>query len=158
MCEHQLIANLLYRYGYLVDAGDFTGIGALLSEAVVTADGTDRHLTGAEAIARHYERTTRRYPDTGTPKTKHVFSNLLIEIDGQRGLATSQANYMVLQQTDELPLQPIITGRYHHRYERRGEVWRITLHKFFVDQVGDLSQHLLFDLAEAQSGSFSSSN
>ena len=41
--------------------------------------------SSADAIARHYESTTRRYEDTGTPKTKHVFTNLQIEIDEAGG-------------------------------------------------------------------------
>jgi ketosteroid isomerase-like protein len=150
MSDPQEIANLLYRYGYLIDGGDFAGIGALFGDAVLTADGTDLRVSGADAIQRYYESTTRRYEDSGTPKTKHVFTNLLIEVDDARDTAESQANYLVLQATDKLSLQPIITGRYKHSYEKRGGRWRFTLVKFFVDQVGDLSQHLLFDLAKVQ--------
>ena len=150
MCDYHEIANLVYEYGYRVDAGDFEGVGQLLTDARLIADGTPMDVSGADAIARHYESTTRRYEDTGTPKTKHVFTNLQIEIDEAGGTARGRAHYLVLQQTDVLPLQPIITGRYEHRFERRGGSWRITRKKFFVDQVGDLSHHLLFDLASSQ--------
>ena len=148
--DEQAIANLLYRYGFLLDAGDFDGVGRHLGDARLCADGAELDITGAEAIARHYEATTRRYPDTGTPKTKHTFSNLLIEIGPTGRTATSHANYVVFQQTEKLPLQPIIAGRYDHRYEKRGSDWRIVYKKFYVDLVGDLSHHLLFDLADAQ--------
>lgn len=150
MCDYHEIANLVYEYGYRVDAGDFEGVGQLLADARLIADGTPMDVSGADAIARHYESTTRRYEDTGTPKTKHVFTNLQIEIDEAGGTARGRAHYLVLQQTDVLPLQPIITGRYEHCFERRGGSWRITRKKFFVDQVGDLSHHLLFDLASSQ--------
>ena len=149
MCDYHEIANLLYEYGYRIDAGDFEGIGQLLADARLISDGAPMDVRGADAIARHYARTTRRYED-GTPRTKHVFSNLQIEIDESRGVARGKANYVVFQQTDALPLQPIITGHYQHRFEKRGGSWRITEKKFFVDQLGDLSHHLLFDLDTAQ--------
>jgi len=145
MCDFHEIANVLYEYGYRIDAGDFAGVGELLSDACLRADGTSLEVRGAEAIARHYAATTRLYEDTGTPKTKHVFSNLQLEIDEPAGTAKGRAHYVVFQQTEALPLQPIITGHYEHQFEKRGETWRIVEKKFFVDQPGDLSHHLLFD-------------
>ena len=152
MCDHHEIANLIYEYGYRIDAGDFDGVGRLLADARLTADGLEMDVRGADAIAAHYASTTRIYEDTGTPKTKHVFTNMQIRIDEPSGTARARTHYFVFQQTDALPLQPIITGHYEHRFEKRGQGWRITEKKFFVDQVGDLSHHLLFDLADAQAG------
>ena len=91
--------------------------------------------------------------DTGTPKTKHIFTNMKLEIDDAHGIASGKTNYIVLQQTDELALQPIIAGHYEHRFEKRGRNWRITEKRFFVDQVGDLSHHLLIDLDATQTSS-----
>ena len=102
--DEQAIRNLLYRYGYLIDAGDFQGIGELFQDAVLTSDTGGMEVSGADAIAKHYASTTRIYPDTGTPKTKHVFTNMWIEGDDTQGVATSKTNYIVFQQTDELPL------------------------------------------------------
>lgn len=152
MCDHHEIANIVYEYGWRIDAGDFAGIGQLFSDARLTVDGQDLEVRGAEAIEAYYTGSTRLYEDTGTPKTKHVFTNMQIEIDEPSGTARGRCHYLVLQQTDVLPLQPIITGHYEHRFERRGGRWRLTEKKFFVDQVGDLSQHLLFDLATVQGG------
>ena len=148
--DTQEIANLVYEYGYRIDAGDFAGIGSLLADARLTSDDGLMNVSGADAIAAHYASTTRLYEDTGTPKTKHVFTNMQIEVDPGGTTARGKANYLVYQQTDVLPLQLIITGHYEHRFEKRGDGWRIVEKKFFVDQVGDLSQHLLFDLAAAQ--------
>lgn len=140
------ITNLLYGYGELVDAGDFEGIGRLLAHAQVS-DGSGRlEIRGAEAVRRLYEATTRRYPDTGTPKTKHVITNPILEIDEAEGRATCRSHYTVFQQTERLPLQPIITGRYHHVFERVDGAWRISEHRFFVDLVGAVGEHLLVEL------------
>lgn len=143
---HAAIANILYRYAELIDAGDFDGIGQLFQHAVLESEGTAMRTQGAAAIARQYHETTRCYPDTGTPKTKHVITNVWTEVDEAAGSARSRAYYTVFQATETLPLQPVITGHYHSEYRCVGGEWRIVRHVFFVDQVGDLSQHLLMDL------------
>ncbi len=142
------ITNLLYTYGGLVDAGDFAGIGELLGRALVTDASGRLEVRGAEAVCRLYENTTRLYPDTGTPKTKHVITNPVLEIDEAAGRATCTSHYVVLQRTEVLPLQPIIAGRYHHEFERVDGTWRIAHHRFFVDLVGDVSQHLLVGIED----------
>jgi hypothetical protein len=140
------ITNLLYLYAERVDAGDFEGVGELFADAVLTAEGTDLEVRGAEATTRHYESTTRRYPQTGTPLSKHVVTNPILEIDEDAGRAEARSCYTVYQCTDRLPLQVIVTGRYHDTFERVEGRWRFASRCFHVDQVGDLSQHLLFDL------------
>jgi hypothetical protein len=94
-----------------------------------------------------YASGTRRYDDTGTPKTKHVTTNLIIEADAAVGTATCRSYFTVLQAVrGALPLQPIIAGRYHDRFVRTGDDgWRFDARHMIVDLVGDLSQHLLLD-------------
>jgi 3-phenylpropionate/cinnamic acid dioxygenase small subunit len=146
------IANLIYRYGELVDAGDFAGVGRLLAHARLGDQTGQLDVRGADAIEQLYLRTTRRHPDTGTPKTKHLITNLIVELDAGSARAACRSHYTVLQQTEALPLQPIITGRYQHRLERVAGAWRIVEHVFFVDLVGDLRHHLLVDLDAARRG------
>ncbi|MBV8930111.1 MAG: nuclear transport factor 2 family protein, partial [Mycobacteriaceae bacterium] len=80
------------------------------------------------------------HPD-GTPRTKHVVTNPIIEID--ENTATCRSYYTVLQQTDTLPLQVIVSGRYHDRFERVEGRWRFCYRDYsLMDLIGDLSQHL----------------
>jgi 3-phenylpropionate/cinnamic acid dioxygenase small subunit len=139
------ITNLLFTYGGLVDAGDFAGIGRLLEHALVTDASGRLEIRGAEAVQKLYEQTTRRYED-GTPRTKHVITNPIVEVDEEQGVASCRSQYVVYQRTDALPLQPIVAGHYEHAFARVDGAWRITGHRFFVDQVGDVSQHLLVKL------------
>ncbi len=145
MHDETAIANLVFRYAELIDRGDYDGIGALFADAVIGADGSTVEWRGAEAIAAMYVNGTRRYED-GTPRSKHVTTNLIIEVDDERAHATCRSYYTVLQQTDELPLQPIVAGRYHDEFARVDDQWRFARRTMFVDLVGDLSQHLLFEL------------
>ena len=139
------IANLLFTYASLVDAGDFDAVGRLFAHGRLT-DGGALDVRGAEAVAALYRRTTRIHPDTRTPKTQHLVTNLMTEVDEDAGTATCRARYTVLQQTATLPLQPIIAGRYEDRFERTDGAWRFVEKRFFVDLVGDVSQHLLIEL------------
>jgi hypothetical protein len=49
----------------------------------------------------------------------------------------------VLQSTDEMPLQVIITGHYRDTFHRVDGQWWFESRTMYVDQAGDLSQHLL---------------
>lgn len=140
------IENLLYLYAEAIDAGDYEGIGALFAHGVIAdADGQPM-AEGAEAVTRLYGATTRKYPD-GTPRSHHVITNPIIEIDEEAGTATGRTRYTVFQATDALPLQPIVTGGYHDRFERVDGRWRFAERRMILGLLGDLSQHLLIDVA-----------
>ena len=97
---------------------------------------------GVEGALQMYENWTRRYEDNGTPHTKHVTTNLLIEVDEAASTATCRSYFTVLQQTPILALQPIIAGRYHDRFEQVDGAWRFSHRHIISDLFGDLSQHL----------------
>ena len=146
------IANLLFTYGSLIDSGDFEGIGRIFAHARLADEHGQLDVQGAENVTALYHRTTRLYPDTGTPKTKHLMTNLIIEVDEEHDSATCRSYFTVLQATETLPLQPIIAGRYEDRFERVDGRWRFAEKKFFTDLAGDLRQHLLIGLEQAHKG------
>jgi hypothetical protein len=136
------IRDLLFAYSWHMDRGEFDALGALFAHASV-GDGTAPHsptLTGADAIAALYRDRCILYPD-GTPRTKHVCTNAIIELDDSGRRATSRSYFLVEQQLDDFPLQPIVGGRYHDHFEQVGGRWRFTQRRFFVDLVGDVSRH-----------------
>ncbi len=139
------IRNLLGRYCERIDAGDFEGVGALFAAgALVDLDGNIL-AQGAADVARFYAETTRRHAD-GTPRTKHLVVDTVIEPPHDDGTVTARSSYVVLQETVGLPLQPIIAGRYVDRFAPGGdEGWHFTQRCFGVDLVGDLSVHLAID-------------
>src|SRR5829696_3698032 len=104
-------------------------------------DGTEV-ARGREAVLALYEGTTRRYED-GTPRTKHVVTNVVVDVDSPEPDAASARSYFtVLQAVDGVPLQPIVAGRYHDQFARIEHVWRFTERVMHVDLVGDVSRHL----------------
>ena len=137
------ISNLILRYAELMDLGDFAGVGRLFSHAAITTDLSDEVRVGAALAQEQFETWTRRYPDNGTPHTKHLTTNLIIEVDPGATTAKARSYYTVFQQTDELPLQPIIAGRYHDEFAVIDGVWSFTKRHYINELFGDLSKHLL---------------
>jgi 3-phenylpropionate/cinnamic acid dioxygenase small subunit len=80
--------------------------------------------------------------DDGTPRTRHVTTNVAIEADEEAGTAVSRAYSTVLQALPGLALQPIVSGRYRDRFERCDGQWRFAERRVLVDLVGDVSRHL----------------
>lgn len=135
---------LIMTYAERVDLGDFAGVADLFAHATYRAAAGDQVTSqeGSAAVQATFDGMVRRYPD-GTPRTKHVTTNLMVEVDGD--VATSRCYFTVFQQTDALPLQPIIAGRYHDRFERVDGTWRFADRLIYSDLIGDLSQHLKID-------------
>jgi len=139
------IADLVYRYAELIDSGDFDGMGQLLGRAAFGGANTPT-MPGAN-VAGLFAMTTRLFPDhggPGTPKTRHLVLNLIVEV-ADDATAAARSTFCVVQATDLIPLQPIIAGRYHDRFARDDGGWYFTERIIDVEMVGDVSDHLLID-------------
>jgi ketosteroid isomerase-like protein len=139
--SRQAIERLILTYAERIDRGDFAGVGELFADGVISGPDGDALARGRAEVESLYERTTRRYED-GTPRTKHVTSNLRVDVDEAAGTARSASYFTVLQGLPDFPLQAIVAGRYEDRFERAGEGWRFAERRMFVDLVGDVSRHL----------------
>ncbi|HVB91074.1 MAG TPA: nuclear transport factor 2 family protein [Acidimicrobiales bacterium] len=143
---HQAITRLIYLYAERIDAGDFDGVGEVFQHATLTFEGFGDAITGREAIAALYGRTTRRYKD-GTPRTKHLMTNVIVEVAEDGLSAASRSYFTVLQAVPgALDLQPVIAGRYRHSYDCVDGEWRVVAMHIMIDLMGDLAHHMLFDL------------
>ncbi|GAA4482746.1 nuclear transport factor 2 family protein [Rhodococcus olei] len=145
--SHCAIANLIGVYAERIDTGDFAGVAELFAHARITSEGTDQVYAGADEVRGMYEAWTRRYDDNGTPHTKHVTTNLVIDADDDAGTGSCRSYVTVFQATDALRLQPIFAGRYHDRFERTEGIWRFAHRHMITDHVGDLSHHLMQPIA-----------
>jgi len=151
MLAETQITNLLYRYAECIDAGDLAGAAALFEHARIRIGGPDaeRDTIDAARLLGIWKSLIVLHPD-GTPRTKHVTTNPIIEIDEDAGTASCRSYYTVLQQTDESALQTIVTGRYHDRFERVDGRWRFSYRDLtLIDMVGDVSRHLTYPITSA---------
>jgi 3-phenylpropionate/cinnamic acid dioxygenase small subunit len=147
--SYHAITSLMYRYTEYIDAADFDAIGALFADAIMTNEGVAGEIAGGDAIKQLYT-STNRVHDDGTLRTRHLTANVVVDIDEVAGTATARSSFVVFQQTPTLPLQPIVTGRYRDRFGRAAGVWRFAQRHIVVDHVGDVREHLAFDLAGFQ--------
>lgn len=140
------IENLLYTYAERIDAGDLDGVAALFEHGRIAGmenGPPETVFEGTTRVRQMYDMATRLYDD-GTPKTKHLTSNVQIYVDENAGTARGSAYYCVTQATPDLPLQVIVTGHYRDTFHRIDGVWWFDTRTMYVDQVGDTSHHLKF--------------
>ena len=79
----------------------------------------------------------------GRPCTLHVVTNLRVDIDDEAGAVRSRSYVTVLQALPELPLQAILTGRYHDDFALGPDpgAWRWAACRMQIDHLGDTTHH-----------------
>jgi ketosteroid isomerase-like protein len=145
-CDENAVAKLMYIYAERIDAGDFEGLADLFADAVITFEGIpERVAHGRDEALAMYEQFTRRFPDNGTPHTRHAMTNVIVDVDDDGRRATSRSSFTVFQRTDSFALQPVIVGRYRDELVKKDGQWRFAHRHMFSDHIGDLSEHMLVD-------------
>jgi len=140
MNDVQAIKNLVYSYAELLDTGDIEGLARLFTGATLRTSGTSDEYQGAAAVQRLIEDAVHLYD--GIPGTKHLITNVIVAVADDRRSATARSYYTALQGRPELPLQPILAGRWHDWFEREAERWRFADRLIYTDLVGDLRFHI----------------
>jgi len=142
------IYNLLHKYPQCADKGDFAGVGEFYAATKMgLLGGEQTKHAGAEGVTEWYGRTVRRFPGRGTPRTRHVISNVVITDDGPN-CARSESYVTVFQQTETLTLRAIVSGTYFDRFEKVDGRWRLAERVEDMELLGELSEHLLGDSGE----------
>lgn len=134
--DHRQIEYLLYEYARRVDAGDFVGVGKLFTNA--TFGTGEARLTGAELT--DVLRSSVIIYDDGTPRTRHVTTNIAIEVDGDSAMST--AYFTVLQNLSEGTVGVVVAGEYDDTFERGADGWEFASRIVRSTLVGDISGHL----------------
>lgn len=139
------IANLLYLYAERMDAGDLDGAADLFRHArvhVADRDDTVDH----RALRQIWSAWVRIHP-CGTPRTKHIITNPIIDFGADGRTASCRSCYTVLQAAEDFPLQIIAAGRYHDRFERTAGEWHFVYRDYrLLDLTGNMHAHLLLPL------------
>lgn len=131
------ITRLIYTYCHRLDGADLAGAAALFENArwqlspEVICHGSAEHLDALQVIRVYGDRLG----------TRHVVSNLLIDVadDGQSATSVSYVNS--IQVTPEFPIQLIFQGRYLDSFAFDNGSWRFTDRVVDADGVGNMSAH-----------------
>lgn len=134
------IENLLYIYAERMDAGDFSGVAVLFDGATYGPAGGPM-LSGCAELETVLRSMVQLHD--GSPATKHITTNAIVEIDDDGRRATARSYFTVLQGLADFPLQVIVAGRYHDRFVRDESGWRFAERVVWMDLNGDLSRHLV---------------
>jgi 3-phenylpropionate/cinnamic acid dioxygenase small subunit len=142
------IRDLMFRYCEMIDAGDVDGLVELFAHATLGGFEGTREWSGRDEIRAMYGGAGRRERTAGTRRTKHITTNVLIEVDDAAGTASARSYWVLL--TSESPNTPInisLAGSYHDRFERVDEGWRFAERRYLVDLQGSDSAQLLGERA-----------
>jgi ketosteroid isomerase-like protein len=134
------ITALIHEYAARLDAGDLDGVAALFAHATIGSTRHDRRLVGAEQARTMYDDVILY--DDGTPRTLHQLTNLTVHVDLDGARASARSYFTVLQAADDFPLQAILAGEYHDRFEVAADHWRFSERVFDPRLFGDLSRHM----------------
>ena len=144
------ITNLIYGYAEALDRGDLEAVGACFEHCTIRVDGLPNMARGTAEVLEFFKPVifykgnavaAQGDPDS-VPATRHLTTNLIIHVGDDLRTATAKSYFTVIQGRPDFPLQPVIAGRYHDRFECVDRRWRFSERLEFIDLVGDLSRHL----------------
>ncbi len=129
------ITALIHSYGRLLDSGDIEGVVALFEHATWRGDPNGPVLSGSAEIRPVYEQLLAAL---GTLKTKHLLSNVSIEVAEGATTASSHCYWTVLQNTEPgISIDVTLSGQYTDRFEKVDGNWRFTDRLITTDLFGN---------------------
>lgn len=133
------IRDLMMRYARHTDSGEHDAVGELFAHGRFVS--TLGAALGGAGLAAYRRRTMLADEGSGT---RHLTTNVMIDVDEDAGEARARSRYLLLQAGPEQPLRPIGCGRYHDRFERPGGggAWRFAERRSLLDLRGDLGRHV----------------
>lgn len=134
------INHLLNEYCRTLDAGRIGECAALFENAEFSIEGVAR-VRGRQGVMDLFSGIIL-YED-GTPKTKHVLTNVVISVAADRHSAVASSYLTVLQQVDNNPLQPIFSGSYADTFSKETGRWMFESRVVSAPLFGDMSRHLV---------------
>jgi 3-phenylpropionate/cinnamic acid dioxygenase small subunit len=145
------IRNLIHRYSEAVDQGRFEVLDELFAAATVrmaTGAGEPGPAIEGRTVSRTFGAGIILYAD-GTPRTRHLVTNTIIDVDGAAGRATARSCNTTLQQVPGRQIEIIATARYEDTFERAEGRWRFrdriirhsSVDGVHRDFIGDMSRH-----------------
>ena len=144
MTSEDAIRNLMFHYCELMDAGDIERVADMFSRgSIIGADGAQL-ATGREETLAMYRGGNRTERTSGGRRSKHVNTNVLVDVDDAAGTAIARSYWVLLVSTSiEEPLRAIMAGSYHDTFAQADGEWHFTERRYLVDLVGNEAGALL---------------
>lgn len=153
MVARHAIEDAIFAYAEAIDSGRIEDLIGLLADcSLILPDGNS--LEGGAAIAARYRdliifydedgRQLPRGATTGTPRTRHVITNLRFRFASDARAAEVTSYLTVYQNLDGVNTL-VAGGRYVDRFELTISGWRTKAKSIFIEQGGDMSRHTYGD-------------
>ena len=132
-----VITTLMTEYCDLIDCGDLAGCAALFAKGSWGIVGD--MAKGAAEVGAQLDNVTLY---DGKPNTRHLISNVSINIEPSGLKATAKSCITVMQHVpDDFALQAIFIGTYHDTFAKDDGNWYFVERAITPDLVGDMSRH-----------------
>jgi hypothetical protein len=133
------INRLMLAYCSNIDKGQLDDMAALFSRGTwIPSPGSP--LKGQDAVAGFLNDFVILYD--GVPKTRHVISNVLIDLADDVKSATAESYVIIYQAVDDSGPQIILQGYYNDTFTLDDGVWCFNERHVFADGMGDVSKHI----------------
>ncbi len=129
------ITRMIHRYCELFDAGDFDGYAAQFEHGSLNG-----RSPGAAELRQWLDDHIILYD--GSPRTKHLVTNLVVDVDEEGDAATARCYVTMLQALPGGPLELAGAAEYHDRFERVDGTWRWAARDVVSPLGGDSSRHI----------------
>jgi hypothetical protein len=131
------ITALVNSYALLLDGGDMDGVTALFAHSTWRSEPHGRVLRGIDEIRPVYQQLKT---DDGSPRTKHLLTNLTVDVETGARTAAAHCYWTVLQNVAPGgAINVILSGQYTDRFEKVDGTWRFADRLITVDLTGDVS-------------------
>ena len=133
--ERQVL-NLIAAYAERLDARDIEGVADLFEHATISTDGGGE-IRGRAGVMQMF--ASRASDDAAGPpsvrrrQTKHVTTNVILEIDDGERTARARSVYVVIAENDDGELRIMTAGRYHDEFELIDGQWRFSARRYIQD-------------------------
>lgn len=132
------ITALVHASSFLLDEGDVDAVVALFEASTWRSDSRDEVLYGSTEVRPVYEQL--RGSDNGL-RTKHLLTNLTVDVEPGAGTASSRCYWSVLQARSGAGLTISLSGQYLDRFEKTSGRWHFADRLVKVDLAADQSGH-----------------
>ena len=131
------VTELMTQYCDLIDSGDLGGCAALFEKGAWGIVGA--LAQGAAEVSAQLDNVTLY---DGKPNTRHLMSNVAINIESSGRAATAKSCITVMQHVpDDFAMQAIFIGTYHDTFAKDGDAWYFVERAITPDLIGDMSRH-----------------
>lgn len=134
------IERLLTAYCWGIDTGNFESTAALFGEDGLYGLVDAGAARGADQVLGMFRASVRTYD--GVPRTRHVITNLVIDVDHGGTTGSARCYVQVIHQPPGEEIRPIVVGTYLDRVHLVGDEWQFAERRMHLELVGNLTSHL----------------